>query len=99
MVAAGLGSTLLPAMALPHLAADDQRLAVRPINAAKASRVIGLLWRSSFPRGDDLLMLGRFIQEQLPDSVAPIRQLPKAAIRDPEGDPRKVARAKPRPRA
>ena len=99
MVAAGLGSTLLPAMALPHLAADDQRLAVRPINAAKASRVIGLLWRSSFPRGDDLLMLGRFIQEQLPDSVAPIRQLPKAAIRDPEGDPRKVARAKSRPRA
>jgi hypothetical protein len=84
---------------LPHLAADDQRLAVRPINAAKASRVIGLLWRSSFPRGDDLLMLGRFIQEQLPDSVAPIRQLPKAAVRDPEGDPRKVPRAKPRPRA
>jgi LysR family hydrogen peroxide-inducible transcriptional activator len=69
MVAAGLGSTLLPAMAVPHLAANDQRLEVRPINAPMAHRRIGLLWRASFPRSDDLLVLGRFIQAQLPDTV------------------------------
>ena len=89
MVAAGLGSTLLPAMALPHLPRDDQRLAVRPINAAKASRVIGLLWRASFPRSEDLLVLGRFIQEQLPDTVEPIDATPatRAQRRDGSSSP------------
>jgi LysR family transcriptional regulator, hydrogen peroxide-inducible genes activator len=77
MVAAGLGCTLLPAMAVPHLAANDQRLEVRPINAAMAHRRIGLLWRASFPRSDDLLVLGRFIQAQLPDTVEPIGPMTK----------------------
>jgi len=72
MVAAGLGGTLLPAMAVPHLVGNDQRLEVRPINSAMAHRRIGLLWRASFPRSDDLLVLGRFIQAQLPDSVEPL---------------------------
>jgi LysR family transcriptional regulator, hydrogen peroxide-inducible genes activator len=80
MVAAGLGCTLLPAMAVPHLAATDQRLEVRPIKAAKASRNIGLLWRSSFPRSEDLMVLGQFIQEQLPDSVTAIAR-PKALLK------------------
>ena len=51
MVAAGIGCTLLPAMAVPHLTARHKRLEVRPLNAAKAHRRIGLLWRASFPRG------------------------------------------------
>ena len=58
MVAAGLGSTLLPAMAVPHLTARHLRLEVRPLQAAKAYRRIGLLWRASFPRGEDLEVLG-----------------------------------------
>ena len=37
--------------------------------AARAYRRIGLLWRASFPRGEDLEVFGRFIQDQLPDSV------------------------------
>jgi LysR family hydrogen peroxide-inducible transcriptional activator len=72
MVAAGLGCTLLPVMAVPHLTARDQRLETRPIRAAKAHRRIGLLWRASFPRSEDLVVLGRFIQQQLPDSVEQI---------------------------
>jgi len=69
MVAAGLGCTLLPAMAVPHLTARHRRLEVRPLIAAKADRRIGLLWRSSFPQGEDLEEFGRFIQGRLPDSV------------------------------
>jgi LysR family hydrogen peroxide-inducible transcriptional activator len=73
MVAAGFGCTLLPALAVPCLTARDQRLAVRPVLAAKAHRRIGLLWRASFPRCEDLIVLGEFIQQRLPDTVDPIR--------------------------
>jgi LysR family transcriptional regulator, hydrogen peroxide-inducible genes activator len=72
MVAAGLGCTLLPAMAVPHLTARHERLAVRPLQAANAHRHIGLLWRASYPRAEDLDVFGRFIRNQLPDSVEPI---------------------------
>ena len=71
MVAAGIGCTLLPSMAVPHLTAR-QRLDVRPLKAAKAHRRIGLVWRPSFPRGEDLEVLGRFTQELLPECVEPI---------------------------
>ncbi len=72
MVAAGLGCTLLPAMAVPHLTARHERLTVRPLQAANAHRNIGLLWRASYPRNEDLDVFGRFIQEQLPECVEPI---------------------------
>jgi LysR family transcriptional regulator, hydrogen peroxide-inducible genes activator len=72
MVAAGLGCTLLPAMAVPHLTARHKQLEVRPLIAAKAHRRIGLLWRASFPQGGDLQEFGRFVLGQLPDSVKPI---------------------------
>jgi LysR family transcriptional regulator, hydrogen peroxide-inducible genes activator len=94
MVAAGLGSTLLPAMAVPHLAANDQRLEVRPINAPMAHRRIGLLWRASFPRSDDLLVLGRFIQAQLPDIVEPIGSMTKQPSRERSTRPREHGGAK-----
>ena len=69
MVAAGLGCTLLPAMAVPYLTARHSRLEVRPLQAKRAYRHIGLLWRASFPRSEDLEVFGRFIQQQLPDTV------------------------------
>ena len=69
MVAAGLGCTLLPALAVPFLTARHQRLQVRPLRAAKAFRRIGLLWRASYPAGEDLEVLGAFIQSHLPGSV------------------------------
>jgi LysR family transcriptional regulator, hydrogen peroxide-inducible genes activator len=94
MVAAGLGCTLLPAMAVPHLAANDQRLEVRPISAPTAHRRIGLLWRASFPRSDDLLVLGRFIQAQLPDIVEPIGPMTKQANRNRTVRPREQGGAK-----
>jgi LysR family hydrogen peroxide-inducible transcriptional activator len=72
MVAAGFGCTLLPAMAIPSLTARDDRLTVRPLQAPRAQRRIGLLWRASFPRSQDLTVLGEFIQTLLPDSVQPV---------------------------
>ncbi len=69
MVAAGLGCTLLPAMAVPHLTARHKQLEVRPLIATKAHRRIGLLWRMSFPQAKDLEELGRLILGQLPDCV------------------------------
>lgn len=66
MVAAGLGFTLLPALAVPRLTASGSGVEARPFNARRASRRIGLLWRTNFPRGDDLVTLGKLIQESLP---------------------------------
>jgi LysR family transcriptional regulator, hydrogen peroxide-inducible genes activator len=91
MVAAGIGCTLLPAMALPHLTERHRRLEVRPLSAARAYRRIGLLWRASFPRGEDLEVFGRFIQDQLPDSVETIEPVstrqPQAAPSSHRGKP------------
>src|ERR1700733_4123205 len=55
MVSAGLGCTLLPALAVPRLANSGSGLEVRPFKAAGASRCIGLLWRKAFPRSEDLV--------------------------------------------
>jgi LysR family transcriptional regulator, hydrogen peroxide-inducible genes activator len=99
MVAAGLGSTLLPAMAVPHLAGGDERLEVRPIKAAKAHRRIGLLWRASFPRSDDLLVLGAFIQGQLPECVEPLGPAATPPSRPTTERPREKGGAKRRANA
>jgi LysR family hydrogen peroxide-inducible transcriptional activator len=78
MVAAGLGCTLLPALAVPSLTARDRRVDVRPLPPEQAHRRIGLLWRASFPHSEDLVVLGEYIQDQLPDTVQPIRGTAKA---------------------
>lgn len=90
MVAGGLGCTLLPALAVPHLTVRHKRLQVRPLVAAKAHRRIGLLWRSSFPRGEDLEEFGRFILVQLPDSVEPVGCMPGGARAAPSKPARRV---------
>jgi LysR family hydrogen peroxide-inducible transcriptional activator len=69
MVAAGLGCTLLPALAVPRLAGGGSGVEARPFKAPGADRCIGLLWRMAFPRSDDVVALGKFIQERLPKDV------------------------------
>jgi LysR family hydrogen peroxide-inducible transcriptional activator len=69
MVSAGLGCTLLPALAVPRLTAPGSGIGARPFTAAGAARRIGLLWRTASPRRDDLVALGKFIQERLPRDV------------------------------
>lgn len=66
MVAAGMGCTLLPAMAFGS--ARDHRIEVRPL-AAKATRCIGLAWRKTYPKTADLKLLANVIRGNLPAAV------------------------------
>jgi LysR family hydrogen peroxide-inducible transcriptional activator len=66
MVAAGMGCTLLPAMALGS--GQDHHLAIRPL-AGGASRRIGLVWRRTYPKAADLEDLAEVIQNTLPPGV------------------------------
>lgn len=66
LVAAGLGSTLLPALAVAG--AEDQGFAVRPLTTG-ASRRIGLVWRRAYPKGADLELLAQVIRDGLPSAV------------------------------
>jgi LysR family transcriptional regulator, hydrogen peroxide-inducible genes activator len=79
MVAAGLGCTLLPALAVPRLTGSGSGVEARPFKTPGASRRIGLLWRLNFPRGDDLMTFGKFIQESLPRDLLPAGQVVKIA--------------------
>ena len=66
MVAAGMGCTLLPAMALGG--AGHHAFEVCHLDA-EASRRIGLVWRQSYPRTMDIEYLAETIRENLPSSV------------------------------
>jgi LysR family hydrogen peroxide-inducible transcriptional activator len=71
MVAAGLGFTLLPAMATDQVDAAQSRIACRPF-AGKASRRIGLVFRESYPREDDMHRLAGCIKDAVPPVVMPV---------------------------
>ncbi len=66
MVAAGMGCTLLPAMAVGI--PGERPIEVRPL-AVEASRRIGLVWRASYPKGDELELLAEAIRGHLPEAV------------------------------
>ena len=66
MVAIGLGSTLLPAMACSD--ARARSVATRPLEAGVGRR-IGLVWRRSYPRRRDIHLLADTLRDHLPPSV------------------------------
>ena len=66
MVATGLGSTLLPAMACGD--ARTRSVATRPLEAGVGRR-IGLVWRRSYPRRRDIHLLADTLRDHLPESV------------------------------
>jgi LysR family hydrogen peroxide-inducible transcriptional activator len=66
MVAAGMGCTLLPAMALGS--GQDRHLEIRPLTG-EASRRIGLVWRRTYPKPADLECLADIIRQALPPAV------------------------------
>ena len=68
MVAAGMGATLIPALAL--LDRDDPQVEVRPL-AVDAHRRIGLVRRSTYPKAADLDLLAGLIRDNLPRVVRP----------------------------
>lgn len=65
LVAAGLGCTLLPALALGSLAATKTVVA-RPFRSPAPYRRIGLVWRRSFPDAAGLRLLAAFIRARVP---------------------------------
>lgn len=66
MVATGLGSTLLPAMACSE--ARARSVAMRPLEAGVGRR-IGLVWRRSYPRRRDIHLLAEILRDHLPPGV------------------------------
>jgi LysR family hydrogen peroxide-inducible transcriptional activator len=73
MVAAGLGCTLLPALAVPTLSGAGIT-AARPFQQPVPHRRIGLVWRRSFPDAAAVQALGAFIRAHLPAGVLLISQ-------------------------
>ncbi len=70
MVATGLGSTLLPAMACTE--ARARAVTTRQLEAGVGRR-IGLTWRRSYPRVRDIHLLAKTLQAHLPPSVHSIQ--------------------------
>jgi len=66
MVATGLGSTLLPAMACSE--ARGRAVTTRPLEAGVGRR-IGLVWRRSYPKPRDIHLVARTLLDHLPQSV------------------------------
>ncbi|MEY2808066.1 MAG: LysR substrate-binding domain-containing protein [Planctomycetia bacterium] len=68
MVAAGMGVTLLPALAQKGARA---RTVALPFAAPAPTRRMALCWRKSHPRPADHLALARFLREEAPEGVKP----------------------------
>ena len=70
MVAANMGFTLLPVLAIEEHG-EPGDVVCRPF-AGKASRRIGLVYRETYPRPDDMQRLAACITAALPPSVMPV---------------------------
>jgi LysR family transcriptional regulator, hydrogen peroxide-inducible genes activator len=74
MVAAGVGCTLLPALAAtPGTGSiDGGMVQIRPFSAPVPMRTIGMVWRRHYPREGTVKTLGRLISANLPPAVESI---------------------------
>jgi len=70
MVAAGMGLTLLPRLAIAEDEEARSRVAVRAFAAPAPSRRIALVWRRSHPRAADHERLAAFLRTHLPPGVS-----------------------------
>lgn len=73
MVAAGLGCTLLPALALRERG-GPKGLVTKPFRSPAPYRRIGLAWRRSFPGVAAVHALATFIRARLPDGVRAVEE-------------------------
>ena len=69
MVAAGFGSTLLPALALKTASARDRSLTARQLQLPDTFRTVSMVYRRTFPRRQALDAFTDVVLENLPDSV------------------------------
>jgi LysR family transcriptional regulator, hydrogen peroxide-inducible genes activator len=68
LVAAGFGSTLLPALAT-NTQVSAPLFEIRPLQGVNANRRIGLIWRRGYPKADDLSLLGGMVRENPPSGT------------------------------
>jgi LysR family transcriptional regulator, hydrogen peroxide-inducible genes activator len=66
LVAAGFGCTLLPALAIRSPQEAGPSFAIRPLRSPKASRRIGLVWRRSDRRSQELALLAALLRDNAP---------------------------------
>ncbi len=69
MVAAGLGSTLLPALARSE--SHNHAVTTRPLEPGVGRR-IGLVWRRNYSRCRDVHLLAKTLRDHLPKGVHPV---------------------------
>jgi LysR family hydrogen peroxide-inducible transcriptional activator len=72
MVAAGFGSTLLPALALRAGSAKDRGIIARQLKLPDTYRQVSLVYRRTFPRRQALEAFARVVLDNLPDTVQPL---------------------------
>ena len=65
MVAAGLGITLMPQIAVDSELASTRNVVIRPLSPDKPFRTLVLAWRPTTSRGAEFRMLGNLIRECL----------------------------------
>jgi LysR family hydrogen peroxide-inducible transcriptional activator len=66
MVAAELGVTLMPQIAVDSELASSRNVVIRPLSPDKPFRTLVLAWRQTSPRGAEFRVLGNLIRECLP---------------------------------
>jgi LysR family hydrogen peroxide-inducible transcriptional activator len=72
MVAAGFGTTLLPALALKAGSVKDREIIARELKLPDTYRRVSLVYRRTFPRRQALEAFARVVLENLPDTVRPL---------------------------
>jgi LysR family transcriptional regulator, hydrogen peroxide-inducible genes activator len=66
LVAAGIGCTLLPALAALPSQQPKPSFVIRPLQSPNDSRRIGLIWRRGYPKAQELALLGDLIIDNPP---------------------------------
>jgi len=69
LVAAGFGSTLLPALALNVVSAKDKGIQARKLQLPDTYRQVSLVYRGTFPRREALEAFAEVVLKNLPESV------------------------------
>lgn len=72
LVGAGMGATLVPALALRSVGAG---VVTRPLELPDAHRRVSLVWRVSFPRAEAIEAIAEVILANLPNTVRAVRAL------------------------
>jgi LysR family hydrogen peroxide-inducible transcriptional activator len=69
LVAAGYGSTLVPALAVKGAWMTDMGIIARQIDSTSAQRRVSLVYRKTFPRKTVIEILTKLIPQYLPNTV------------------------------